>query len=151
MILDTIENKDLYTALSPRIKASFKYLAETDFSLLAPGRYDIDGSNIYALVQEYQTIPKEQGKWECHKDYIDIQYVLSGTEQIGYGNIEGMKIQTEYNPEKDIAFLSGNGDYLTIGKDTYCIFFPNDAHQPKIAVNNNPEKVRKVVIKIKIN
>jgi YhcH/YjgK/YiaL family protein len=150
MILDTIKNKDLYTALSPRIKTAFHFLAETDFSLLAPGRYDIDGSNIYALVQEYETIVKEQGKWECHKNYIDIQYVLSGTEQIGYANLEGMKIQTEYNPEQDIAFLSGNGDYLTVGKDAYCIFFPNDAHQPKIAVDK-PENVRKVVIKIRIN
>jgi YhcH/YjgK/YiaL family protein len=150
MILDTIKNKDLYAALSPRIKRAFQYLAETDLSLLAPGRYDIDGSNIYALIQEYKTILKQQGKWECHKNYIDIQYVLSGTEQIGYSNLEGMKIQTEYNTENDIAFLSGDGDYLTVKKDSYCIFFPDDAHQPKLAVDNIPEDVRKVVIKIKI-
>jgi len=62
-----------------------------------------------------------------------------------------MKVTTEYNPEKDIAFLGGEGDFVTLVKNSYGIFFPQDAHMPKVAVNNKPGKVKKVVMKIKIN
>jgi YhcH/YjgK/YiaL family protein len=150
MIADVLKNRQIYAAISPRIKTSLEYIAKTDFSAMEPGRYELDGSNIFALVQAYDSIPKEQGKWECHKKYIDIQYIAEGAEQIGCNNIGQMKITTEYNPEKDIAFLSGDGDFITFSKGSYGIFFPEDAHMPKIALNNVPGKVKKVVIKIKV-
>jgi YhcH/YjgK/YiaL family protein len=149
MIADILKNRQIYAAISPRMKTALEYIANTDFSEMEPGRYELDGSNLYVLVQTYDTIPKEQGKWECHKKYIDIQYITDGVEQIGCNNIGKMKITTDYNPEKDIAFLSGEGDYITFTKGSYGIFFPEDAHQPKIAINNIPCKVKKVVVKIK--
>jgi YhcH/YjgK/YiaL family protein len=151
MIADILKNRHLYAPISPRIKTALEYIAATDFSGMEPGKYELDGSNLYVLVQAYDSIPKEQGKWECHKNYIDIQYISDGAEQIGCNNIDKMKITTEYNPEKDIAFLSGEGDFITFSKGSYGIFFPEDAHMPKIAVNNIPGKVKKVVVKIKID
>lgn len=151
MIFDTIKNRHLYVAISPRIKAALDYLATTDFSAMETGRYEVDGDNLFALVQKYNSVPKEQGKWECHWKYIDIQYIAEGTEQIGFRNIDKMKVITEYNPEKDVAFLSGEGDYVTVEKGFYGIFFPQDAHQPKVAPGNAPGQVKKVVIKIKVD
>jgi YhcH/YjgK/YiaL family protein len=150
MIADILKNRQIYAAISPRIKTALEYIAKTNFSQLDPGRYEIDGSNLFVLIQVYDSIPKEHGKWECHKNYIDIQYIAEGVEQIGCNNIEIMKVTTEYNPEKDIAFLSGEGDFITFSKGSYGIFFPEDAHQPKIAVNNIPGRVKKVVVKIKV-
>ena len=151
MIADVIKNRQIYAAISPRIKTALEHIAKTDFSVMEPGRYELDGSNLFVLVQAYDSIPKVQGKWECHKKYIDIQYIADGVEQIGCNNIDKMKVTTEYNPEKDIAFLSGEGDFITFSKGSYGIFFPEDAHQPKIAPNNIPGKVKKVVIKIKVD
>ena len=151
MISDIIKNRNLYTAISPRIKTALEYIAKTDFSAMEPGRTDLDGSNLYVLIQEYDSLPREQGKWECHRKYIDIQYIAEGTEMIGFTNIANMKVTTEYSPEKDVAFLSGEGDYVKLKKGSYGIFFPEDAHQPKIAPDNNPGKVKKVVIKIKVD
>jgi YhcH/YjgK/YiaL family protein len=151
MIADVLKNRQIYAAISPRMKTALEYIAKTDFSAMEPGRYELDGPNLFALVQAYDSIPREQGKWECHKNYIDIQYITEGIEQIGCNNIGKMKVTTEYNPEKDIAFLSGEGDYITFSKGSYGIFFPEDAHQPKIAPNNVSGKVKKVVIKIKVD
>ena len=151
MIADVLKNRQIYASISPRIKTALEYIAKTDFSAIAPGRYELDGSNLFVLVQAYDSIPREQGKWECHKNYIDIQYIAEGVEQIGCNNINKMKVTTEYNPEKDIAFLSGEGDFITFSKGSYGIFFPADAHMPKIAPNNIPDKVKKVVVKIKID
>jgi len=151
MISDVINNRHLYAAISPRIKAALDFLAKTDFSAMEPGRIEIDGDNLFVLVQKYDSLPKEQGKWECHRKYIDIQFIAEGIEQIGFTNIDNMKVTTEYNAEKDVAFLSGKGDYVTLVKGSYGIFFPQDAHQPKVAPDNTPGKVKKVVIKIKVD
>ena len=151
MISDTIKNKKQYAGMSPRMKAAFDYLSGTDFSKIEAGKYELDGSNLFALVQAYDSIPKEQGKLECHRNYIDIQYIVEGVEQIGFQNVDVMRVTTEYNPGKDIAFLSGEGDFVTLPKNSYVIFFPQDAHMPKVAFNNKPVKVKKVVMKIKIN
>jgi len=151
MIADTLKNRYLYENISPRIKTSLEYIANTDFSKMEPGKYELDGENLFILVQEYDTIPLEEGKWECHQKYIDIQYIAEGIEQIGVNNIGKMQFTTEYNNEKDIAFLSGNGDYVTFSKGSYGIFFPEDAHQAKIAPQNVIGKVKKVVVKIKFD
>ena len=151
MISDTIKNRNLYGAISLRIKTALEHLATTDFTDAEPGRYELDGNNLFVLVQKYDTLPKDQGKWECHRKYIDIQYIAEGTEQIGFSNISNMMITTEYNPDKDVAFLSGVGDVVTLHKGSYGIFFPEDAHQPKLALENKPGAVKKVVIKIKVD
>jgi YhcH/YjgK/YiaL family protein len=151
MISDTIKNRHLYSAISPRIKTGLDYLANTDFSVMEPGRYELDGSNVFALVQAYNSLPVDQGKWECHRKYIDIQYIAEGIEKIGFTNTGKMKVSVEYNPEKDVAFLSGEGDYATLVKGEFGIFFPDDAHQPKVAPGNVPAPVKKVVIKVKVD
>jgi YhcH/YjgK/YiaL family protein len=151
MIADVLKNRHIYANISPRIKTALEYVAKTDFSVVEPGRYELDGSNLFVLVQAYDSIPREQGKWECHKKYIDIQYIAEGVEQIGCNNVDKMKVTTEYNPEKDIAFLSGEGDFITFSRGSYGIFFPEDAHQPKVAPNNIPGAVKKVVVKIKVD
>lgn len=151
MIVDIIENMNFYAYISPRIQAGLNYLAKTDFSVMEVGRYDIDGDNLFAFVQEYQTIPKEQCKWECHQKYIDIQFITEGIEQIGFANMNKMEVLTEYNPEKDITFLKGEGDYSTLTKGFFGIYFPHDAHEPKVAPGQVTGQVKKVVVKIKVD
>ena len=151
MIFDTITNRRTYESSSPRIKTALDYLAKTDFSKMADGRFDLDGNNLFALLQRYDSIPIEQGKWEYHRKYIDIQYIAEGVEQIGFQSIDKMKDIVEYNPEKDIAFQNGEGNYVTVNKNSFCIFFPQDSHQPKIAAGKISSKVVKVVIKIKVD
>ena len=151
MIVDILKNNYLYNSISPRIKTALEYIATTDFSKMEPGKYELDGANLFVLIQEYDSLPREQGSWECHQKYIDIQYIAEGVEQIGVNNISQMQVTVEYNPEKDIAFLDGNGDYVTFSKGSYGIFFPEDAHQPRIAPGDISGKVKKVVVKIKID
>jgi len=151
MILDKIENREIYTQISPLIKAGLEHIANTDFAAKEPGRYELQGNDLYVLVQKYETVPKEQGKWECHQKYIDIQYIAKGVEQIGYANVEQMSVKTEYNPEKDICILDGKGDYLTLTEGSYGIFFPADAHQPKVAPDNITGQVTKVVVKVRLD
>ena len=83
MIVDRIENAELYTALSPRIAMALRALRDTDLATREVGRYELDGDRVFALIHRYETKPVEKGIWEAHRKYIDVQYVARGDEQKG--------------------------------------------------------------------
>lgn len=147
MIIDRITDAEFYSTASLKIKRVLDYIQQTDLSLLANGRYEIDGENLFVIVQEYDTIPKDQGKWETHRRYIDLQYVIRGSEQIGYTHVASLKPVTTYDAGKDIAFFSGEGEFLTVPEGGFMLLLPHDAHMPGVAVTT-PERVKKAVFKI---
>jgi YhcH/YjgK/YiaL family protein len=67
MIVDNIKNAGLYYGMGPRIEQALKYLQQNDFAGMEPGKYEIDGNNVYALVQKYDSKPFSEGKWEGHR------------------------------------------------------------------------------------
>ena len=150
MITDKLTNAKIYYNLSSRIAAGLKYIQDTDFSTIVPGRYDIDGENLFALVSEYKTKSLDEAKTENHKSYIDIQYIVKGSEHIGYAVYKAQKPSQVYNPEKDVAFYNCQTVLIKYEEGDFAIFFPDDLHQPGIGING-PEEVKKVVIKVKID
>lgn len=149
MIIDHIENRNLYSDINPDIKKSLDYLYSTDFSEVENGKYEIDGDNIFVIVNEYKTKDLSQGKPESHKKYIDVQYVYLGKEFIGYAPLSNQKIVEPYNEGNDITFYDCEQSLCLIEKQMFAIFFPTDIHMPGIRVTN-PEVVKKVVIKVKV-
>ena len=117
MIFDTFENVKLYTSLNEKFKTAFEYILKTDFSSLSCGRYNILGENgceIYANVDEYQT--KMVSKPEYHKKYIDIQFLISGEEYIGYCPLSEMTLDEDFNDEKDVGFGFAVVDYIKLNE-----------------------------------
>jgi YhcH/YjgK/YiaL family protein len=151
MIKDTINYIDKYKSLSQNLAAAIAYLKETDFSRLEPGRYEVSGESVYVMVSQYETRPLSEGKWEAHRQYIDIQYVIKGQEQIGYANIDGMQVVQPYDEAKDVLFLDGPADdELVLNAGDFTILWPEDAHRPCIAVDQ-PAAVKKVVVKVRLS
>jgi len=149
MIFDHLSNKEIYSNISSKVTRGLTYLKETNLSKLELGKYFIEGTDIYVLVQEYETKPKDEMKWESHKKYIDIQHVVSGCEVIGYTNIKNLQLSEKYSLDKDIMFYTGEGDYLTLTKGCFVILFPEDGHKPGICLDKS-NLVRKVVVKIPV-
>jgi YhcH/YjgK/YiaL family protein len=150
MIYDSIKNISLYENLGERIKKGLKYLSETNFNDLESGTYDIEGTDIYSIVSEYNTKPFSAAKWEAHKNYIDIQYMVSGKEKMGFAHQTNMAVIQEYNKVKDVMLLKGEGNYLIVDEKQFVIFFPTDVHMPSVAVNI-PKPVKKVVVKVRVD
>lgn len=146
MIIDQLKNASLYLGVNEKLAAAFHYLENIDPSSINPGKYEIDGSNIYALVQRYVTKPRENGLWEAHRKYIDVQYIVNGVELIGYANLESLKAG-EYDEAKDFLPLQGDGDFLVVRAGTFVIFTPQDAHMPCLTVTI-PQTVEKIVLKL---
>ena len=150
MIIDVLENADLYREINSKFHKAFNFLRNMDLLKLNIGKYEIEGTSIYAIVDNYFTRPKEEGLWEAHRRYIDIQFVVKNKEQMGYANLGQMKNYTEYDQEKDILFFKGTDSYFIIPAGTFIILTPQDVHMPGIAIEK-PEAVKKIVLKILIN
>jgi YhcH/YjgK/YiaL family protein len=148
MIFDQLKNAHLYFPLGERITKALQYLSQTDFSSVEPGTYEIDGENIFALVQEYSTRPSSSAKWESHKKYIDIQYIVSGKEKIGFTDSKKVIVIQEYHQNNDIVLYKGEGNYFIAEEGQFAIFFPTDLHMPQLALNI-PREVKKVVVKVR--
>jgi YhcH/YjgK/YiaL family protein len=148
MIIDQLKNAHLYYNLSGGIAAALRYLQNTDPTKVEPGRYALDGDNLYAMVQQYETKPRDQGFWEAHRKYIDVQYVAQGTEHMGFSHLSQLRPQP-YDEEKDFLKLEGEGEFFLMRAGTFVILGPDDAHMPGMAVDQ-PRPVRKVVVKVRI-
>ena len=105
MIADHLDHAELYGPLGERFRLAFQYLKETDFSKIALEKQIIRGEEIFALPQQYETKPQSVGKWEAHRRYADIQYIVSGRERMGISNIAQMRVTEKYDAEKDFMFL----------------------------------------------
>jgi biofilm protein TabA len=147
MIVDNLQNADFYTGLGEKFQKAFQYLQQTDLAALANGRHAIDGDDIFIIIQEYQTKPT--GMWEAHQKYIDLQYVISGREKMGYANIDTLRIAEAYSADNDCVILEGEGSFVIVPAGAFAIFAPHDAHIPGLLVEA-PAPVKKAVVKIKI-
>jgi YhcH/YjgK/YiaL family protein len=150
MIIDTLENASSYFSISPRIAAALKFLSRSDLAQLPVGKHSIDGDNIYALVQEYSTRPREKCGWEAHRRFIDIQFVQSGLETMGWSPIQQMTVRDEYKSDNDAAMFNGSGQLVTVPAGSFAIFMPQDVHMPCVAVDGKPQPVRKIVVKVAV-
>ncbi|MBQ2983742.1 MAG: YhcH/YjgK/YiaL family protein [Candidatus Gastranaerophilales bacterium] len=151
MIFDKLNNAKQYYCLGEKIQKGFEFLSKEDLKTLPDGRYEILGNEIYANVQSLKTKNQNLKKWEVHRDYIDIQYVISGKEKMGYGLLADFnEIIEKYDKEKDVEFLNGEKfNFVNVQEGEFTIFYPNDVHAPMLSVEDDIE-IKKVIVKIKI-
>ncbi len=146
MMIDSLDHARALAALGSRIERALDYLSRTEFSGMPPGTYEIDGRNLYAVVQRYSTKLPDQGKWEVHRRYLDVQYVASGAERIGYA--AGSRTEPgPYDEERDYEERNGDGDFLTLRAGELMVLWPGEVHMPGVAVDQ-PSNVIKAVVKV---
>ena len=151
MIFDRLNNCEQYYSLNDKFKIAFEFLKNTDLKTIKDGSYEISGKEIYANVQTLKTKNPEQKKWEVHRKYIDIQYVIQGQEKMGYGILEDFnQVLEKYDDEKDVEFLNGEKfNFVNVNEGDFVIFYPNDVHAPMLSVQDDVE-IKKVIVKIAI-
>lgn len=151
MVIDILANAALYENLGPRFARGFQYLRETDFSQVAKGRYELDGTNLIAIVNEYDTIDRQGEQMEAHKQYIDVQYIVRGEELIGHDLLQQQTPSKAYDEENDYwLFPDTPGFFSKMQAGMFAIFFPTDLHMPNIRVQD-AVPVKKVVLKLRVD
>jgi len=150
MIVDKIENAHLYATLSERIAKGLELIKDPALAQKEDGKYEVDGDNIFYLIQRYTTKDKEEMLFEAHKNYIDIQAILDGAETIGYAPADELEVTEPYKPD---VMKCADPDVFTevkLAKGMFAIFYPNDAHKPCYDYTGKTN-VLKAVVKVKIN
>lgn len=151
MIFDFLGNSSRYRAVHPSFSRAFAWL-ETYDSTTRDGRYEIGGTDLIAIVQRYETAPDCQKKWETHRFNGDIQFMVSGSELVGYAPREFLSVRTPYDAEKDAEFYeppTGANSRFSLAAGSFAVFFPEDGHQPGV-MEVGPGNVHKVVIKFRL-
>ena len=151
VIWDLLSNEKLYRHLHPRFALSFDWLAR--FDPAAPdGRIELDGERVFALVQSYTTAPAEKNTFETHRERIDIQYIVRGTELMLCAPAGSLQETTPYNPSRDAAFYADPdaSTRIVCGPGSFVIFFPHDGHKGGCTWQT-PDAIRKVVIKVRVS
>ncbi|TDO05361.1 YhcH/YjgK/YiaL family protein [Sunxiuqinia elliptica] len=150
--VDSLEFEKYYAKNPERWEKAFHFLSTTDLKNIEPGKYELERDSLFAKVELYQTKDENNTRFESHRRYADIQYLISGKEYIGVVSLSKMqKVTVPYNSEKDITFYcSAERNYRLADNSRFFIFFPDDAHCPCRKVDNN-EAVKKIVMKVALD
>lgn len=90
----------------------------------------------------------EEGKLEGHRKYIDIQYVISGDESMGWSPRSDVAPSENYDAEKDLEFFEGSPESIVqVPPGSFAVFLPTDAHLP--CIGKGP--IHKVVVKVAVD
>lgn len=151
MIFDTLKNIDCYRSLSANMDRALELLANTDFSGQPAGRYEVDGDNVFYMIQEPELREEEDALYEIHKKYADIQFALTDGETILALPTSQIEAWQAFDEAKDIGFSQNSepGIPLEMNAGSFAIFFPQDAHMPCLR-GGDAKKCRKVVFKVKL-
>jgi len=148
MIFATLSQADRYTLLHPLFPRAFQYIRDTNLRTLTTGVHQIIDKQLFVIVEEAQGRSRSEAKLECHRKCIDIQLVLEGIDEMGWKPLADCKQPVaEYSEERDIRFFTDTPDsWISTPANTFCIFFPDDAHAPLVSTG----KIRKLIFKVAV-
>ncbi len=150
MIFDHLGRAAHYTALHPAFADALAWLAAFD-PATPDGNYAI-ANGCEARIMTYRTEPAEQKRWESHRRFIDIQFMVAGRERMDVAEISTLHGATTYDEANDVLFYDHAPAGVTgavVKQGEFTIFFPHDGHRPGITIDV-PVDVRKIVIKVPI-
>ena len=149
MIYDKINNIKLYKGLSDDMYLGLQFLKNATPDI-ENGVHEFN-TKVKAIVSEYKTKVANEYGYDAHSKYIDIQYLLSGTEKVCCLPVEKLQEKKPYKEDIDAAFYTANVQpiEMELGNGYFAIYYPQDGHMPCLCVER-PENVKKIVIKVRI-
>lgn len=150
MIVSSLDHIERHLPSSPLLKKAISFLQRPDLSALPDGKVAIDGDRVFAIIDRYHTISSDNPKFEYHKKYIDVQFIISGREVIGWAPSERISVTDPYDEGKDIAFGTvphQEWSRLLLGAGYAAVLFPEDGHAPRLSAGT-ASSVMKVVVKV---
>ena len=148
MIMARLNDAEKYFNLHPAFKEVFTFLREKNLSELSLGRHDIDGDRLFCKIEKRQGRTRAESRLEAHRKYIDIQYVIAGTDEMGWKPSADCKtIDMPYDEEEDVMLFKDEPvSWTKVPAGSFTIFFPNDSHAPLVS----EAEIHKIVFKIAV-
>ena len=152
MIISSLTSPNFKVGLPKVIAEVCDYLNTLDLNALENGRHDIN-DQIYMNVMEPETAEPSSKKAELHHEYLDVQVLIRGTENIEVGaNYPDLSKYESYNEADDYQLCAGIDDKFTITMKPkmFAVFYPYEPHKPCCIVNGKTEKIKKLVVKVPV-
>ena len=147
MIYDKLDNLALY---SPLLAKAARVIASLSANTPC-GRIAIDGETMFASVEECETKLPDASLFESHIKYVDVHSCLTGAECLHFCNLGDCTLVNS-NEDGDCSFHNAIGNRynaLVAFPGEAVVFFPQDAHRPKMRAHAGKECIKKVVVKIR--
>lgn len=146
MIVDKWENILFYESMIKNLKNGVN--AVNSLANLEVGKYEFDGG--FFMVQKGETQPMDEGTFEAHKKYIDVQIIMEGSEDVAWADTSDLQVDVPYNEEKDAMRLSGQVSHWMHMTAGMCyVAYPWDGHKPVRHVEK-PQSFTKIVLKLPV-
>ena len=152
MIISSLTSPNFKVGLPKVIAEVCDYLNTLDLNALENGRHDIN-DQIYMNVMEPETAEPSSKKAELHHEYLDVQVLIRGTENIEVGaNYPDLSKYESYNESDDYQLCADIDDKFTITMKPkmFAVFYPYEPHKPCCVVNGKTEKIKKLVVKVPV-
>lgn len=151
MIFEKIDRLAAYCKLFPSFAKITGFLQSNNPETLAPGNYEIDGERLFVSIQQYETDAANKRPWECHRKYLDLQYVISGEEYIYVAPLGALTDCSPYDEQGDCILSNCDcpASALLLRAGDCVLLSPEEAHKPKCCVADR-SNVKKAVIKIAV-
>jgi biofilm protein TabA len=148
MIINSIDEAEKYFDLHPAFKDAFTFIRGKNLSELSLGRHDIDGDRLFCIIDKRPGRTRAESKLESHRKYIDIQYTIAGTDEMGWKPSSDCKtIDMPYDEEKDVMFYKDEPvSWTKVPAGSFTIFFPEDSHAPLVSA----DEIHKIVFKVAV-
>jgi YhcH/YjgK/YiaL family protein len=148
MILDHLARAARYAKLHPGFCQGFAFLRRPDLLDLDTGKYELDGEAVFALVNRDPGRGRAGARLEAHRKYIDIQFLVDGSEEIGWRPTpECHAVVDPYSVSRDVAFFADEPwAWINLPVGSFMIFYPEDAHAPLASRGENVKAVIKVAV-----
>jgi len=148
MVMTNIKNCDRYESLNPAFARLFAFIKNADFDKLPEGRIEIDGDALFVNNVHPDGKDKEEQHLEIHRKYIDVHFLISGTETIGWKATDNINTWTKpYDESSDCAFTDEKPTaYIDLIPGEMAIVWPEDAHAPAISDGELHKIIAKVLV-----
>ncbi len=148
MIIDRLDEARRYVGLHPLFARAFETLLRPDLSSLQAGRHLIEGDRLYLVIALEEGAGMEGAVLEAHRKYIDIQFVIEGTDMIGWRPIrECAHLSQPYDAAKDLELYGERPlSWSPVAGSRFAVYFPCDAHAPL----GGTGRLRKAIMKVGI-
>ncbi|NYA28110.1 N-acetylneuraminate anomerase [Haemophilus haemolyticus] len=152
MIISSLTSPNFKVGLPTVIAEVCDYLNTLDLNALENGRHDIN-DQIYMNVMEPETAEPSSKKAELHHEYLDVQVLVRGMENIEVGaNYPDLSKYESYNKADDYQLCADIDDKFTVTMKPkmFAVFYPYEPHKPCCVVNGKTEKIKKLVVKVPV-
>lgn len=150
MILDTHDKLAAYATLFRGADPAplFDWL-RTCLDVTPGTKVEFAGDKLFARALRQDTGSSDQFRWETHRDYVDLQYIVDGGETIEWAPAAALTADEAYNPATDFQFYAPAEARVSLAMSggLFVFLFPSDAHKPLVS-NGRDAFVHKAIGKI---